>query len=572
MDETKVHTNYQSNGVKKRKLFTIEDINDVVNPVDITDEFVFINKPVVPLQKALEEQKVFKLNSESNEKIAEDIEVVNRIYQYLNPPFSLMPHQIEAIKWLQMREKHEHHGIHGGIIAAEMGLGKSLMVIYTSAIGHTPGDMPTLYICNKSLVGNFINDIKKFYGDRLPYIMYAKCNYKNPKDFENLDLSRCLGTFILIITTYETVKGIFKNKHSLAYKNMYEVIKWKRVVADESHKFANPKTEMFKSLQALPKGLRVCLSGTVVNNYEKDIFTQLRFCGLHDFVVPHTQSTYDMFNLVRCVYRITKADCDIKLPEKTDQIIKIDFETEDEKQLYNEFLAMTRNTINSYEQKTAQYMTVLQQLIKLRQTCAVPNIVLLTEDADKKYPGITMKFPWLLNPLSQGGVNCTKIKVAMKIIREVPASDKIIVFTEWVSVVDVIIMALNMFMPELRAIKVDGQTKNRDELFNRFRTDPSCRVLVMTRVGSLGLNLSEANHVILYESDWTDVHELQSVGRCWRIGQKKPVFAWRLMIKGSIEEKMYVKCQEKSAIRECLLNNPDKIPVDLVKEFLGDME
>lgn len=570
MNETK-ESNYQSNGVKKRKLFTIEDINDVVNPVDISDEFVFINKPVVPLQKALEEQKTYKLNSVNNEKVADYIEIRNPMYQYLNPPFSLMPHQEEAIKWLQMREKNEHHGICGGIIAAEMGLGKSLMVIYTSAVSHIQGDMPTLFICNKSLIGNFINDIKKFYGDRLPYIMYAKCNFKNPKDFESLDLSRCVGMFILVITTYETITGIFKKKTSLAYRNMYELIKWKRVIADESHKFANPKTQTFQSLQSLPKGLRVCLSGTVVNNYEKDIFTQLRFCGLYDFVKPHDQATYDMFNLVRCVYRITKADCDIKLPEKTDQIIKIEFETEDEKKLYNEFLAMTRSTISSYEMKSAQYMTVLQQLIKLRQTCAVPNI-LLTEDSDQKYPELKVKFPWLMNPLGHGGVNCTKIKVAMNIIREIPTADKIIVFTEWVSVVNAVIMALNMYMPELRAIKVDGQTKNRDELFNKFRNDPSCRVLIMTRVGSLGLNLSEANHVILFESDWTDVHELQSVGRCWRIGQRKPVFSWRLMIKGSIEEKMYVKCQEKSAIRECLLNNPNKVPVDIVKEFLGDME
>lgn len=571
MTEQTTNVNYQSNGVKKRKLFTIEDVIDVVNPVDISDEFAFLNKPVVPLQKALEEQKVYKLNSENNEKLAEDIEVVNRMYQYLNPPYALMPHQVEAIKWIQMREKHEHHGIRGGIIAAEMGLGKSLMVIYNSAVGHTPGDMPTLYICNKSLVGNFINDIRKFYGDRLPYVMYAKCNFKNPKDFENLDLTRCAGSCILVVTTYETVQGIFKNKNSLAYRNMYDVIKWKRVVADESHKFANPKTKLFESLKALPTGLRACLSGTVINNYEKDIFTQLRFCGLHDFVVPHVKSTYEMFNLVRCVHRVTKADCDIKLPEKTEQIIKIEFETEDEKKLYNEFLAVTRNTISSYEMKSAEYMTVLQQLIKLRQTCAVPNIV-LTEESDQKYPGLKIKFPWLTNPLSHGGVHCTKIKVVMKILSEVPTTDKIIIFTEWVSVVNIVIMALQMYMPQLGAIKVDGQTKNRDVLFDKFRNDPTCRVLVMTRVGSLGLNLSEANHVILYESDWTDVHELQSVGRCWRIGQKKPVFSWRLMIKGSIEEKMYVKCQEKSAIRECLLNNPDKIPVDLVKEFLGDME
>lgn len=467
-------------------------------------------------------------------------------------PFELFIHQVESIKWAKYREENPLSGIRGGIISLEMGLGKTLTLL---SLIQSENFAPNLFVCNKSLIGSISADCKKFFGDTLPFFVLHNDYMKN------LDMNDLVQGWFqnvkFILTTYDVLVVLAKKAETLpstqltakkkqAGLNFFN-IKFHRIICDESQRFANPKSQIFRTLMKLKGNFRWCLTGTPIKNYSGDLHTQLLFCGLNRNI-KWTKSMYLKLGLRQAVHCVSMEEANIQLPKKTSVQIDLDF-SEAERNIYQQVHQSAALTYSEYSKGTMKYGDMLAQIMRLRQVSIAPFLV-----SDKTQMKLDK---------TQYGICATKILRSVQIVKEVPENEKVLIFSSFTSVLDLVRNSLKMHLnlDKESVFYVDGTTPKRDDIFNKFRDNPSSKVLLMTtRIGSMGLNLTQANHVILMEPWWNDKEGDQAAHRCWRIGQTKEVYIWNLIMKDSIEQRMLEVCQTKVDDGDLYLtkNNIDK--------------
>lgn len=421
---------------------------------------------------------------------------------FLEDGFSLFDHQRETLEWIQRKEESE---MKGGIVSLEMGMGKTLIALSTVYLTRERG--PTLFLCNKSLLSTVAFDAQKFFGKRLKVLLLHRGVYGDPV----LLCQSVMNEHDVVLMTYDTLVGLDKKK-SLAE------LRWHRIVADESQRFSNKKTRLYKTLEKLNAPCRLCLTGTPIKNYESDLHAQLLFCGL-DPTIKWSYQTYTQLKLSRHVFLMSFADTDVKLPEATHTTVSVEF-TPDERSLYDIELAKTVAAFAGWKKKEVKFANVLVQYTRMRQACLSGQLL----------------FP-------ENEHISSKFRALEGVFKDIPADEKVVIFSSFATALT-LLMAL---MPE-GAVFIDGKVsmKAREARLNRFRTDPKCKWLFMTlKTGSVGLNLTEANNVVLMEPWWNAPASDQAIARVLRIGQKRPVRVWRLIVKKSIEEKMVSICNDK---------------------------
>jgi SNF2 family DNA or RNA helicase len=147
---------------------------------------------------------------------------------------------------------------------------------------------------------------------------------------------------------------------------------------------------------------------------------------------------------------------------------------------------------------------------------------------------------------------------------------KILIFSMFTSVLDLVAHGIKCTIPKCKFVQLDGDTKSADRgtVLHKFRTDPNVRVLLLTyRVGSEGLNLTEATNVICVEPWWTDAVHDQAKSRCWRMGQSKEVHVYNIYVRDTVEDRIVELCDAKSRMTENMLQGTaKKITVGLNKE------
>lgn len=176
------------------------------------------------------------------------------------------------------------------------------------------------------------------------------------------------------------------------------------------------------------------------------------------------------------------------------------------------------------------------------------------------------------------GIRSTKISAIVDILRRIPEGEKVLVFSAFTSALDLLAEACASDLPRLGVIKVDGSVKGRrrEEALSRFRTDPGVRALLLSYgIGSLGLNLTEATHVICVEPWWTNATHDQAESRAWRTGQTDEVHVHNVYVRGSVEERVLEVRSEKADMERMVLGKPGdggpRSPVQLDKRTLGRM-
>jgi SNF2 family DNA or RNA helicase len=466
-------------------------------------------------------------------------------------PMILYPHQIDSIKWAKHVENHGVHGIRGGILSLEMGLGKTLVAL---SMFQCDNYAPNMFICNKSLLGSISQDIKKFFGDSMPFFILHPDNMKRKLD--DLDAS-WFDNYKFILTTYDVILGLGKRSGVFVVRKSFECdkrtksglnffgMKFHRIICDESQRIVNPKSQIFQCLQKIQSNYRICLSGTPIRNYDKDLHTQLLFCGL-DPKIKWSVEMYKKLELRNYIHCVSIKQANVDLPEK--EIIQLDLDfTDDELSIYKSVHKISVDTYTDFSAGKTTFAAVLLQFLRLRQVCIAPFMV-----DDKKD---------ILLPLDRQrhGLCSTKILRTINIIEQTPTEDKVIIFSSFTSALSLMKDALKLHMNyDDEVVMVHGCTtgKKRELLFENFRNNPKVKVLLITNsVGCMGLNLTVANHVILLETWWNDTVGDQAAARVWRIGQTKKVYIWRLIIKNSIEQKMLNMCQSKNDMTDTYLND-----------------
>jgi SNF2 family DNA or RNA helicase len=532
----------------------------------------------------------------------------------------LKPYQVPVIQWMITRENEPVHGIRGGINALEMGLGKSLCtlsLIMRDYVVKPYPVYPTLIVCPLAAIYTWKEQIELFFGESCPYLIIRK-DVIGKSVIDKLTVEQ-LQKYKIVITNYETIRSVAKtfklyenlfeydkfgrrdylnypnlpnqNTKNIGLKTLFS-IPWTRLVCDESHQFSNPKSALFYSMMCLHARCKWGLSGTPLRNYSNDLFSQFRIFGFARASAPRdfTINLYKETGLDRCILYMTKQDANIDLPELKINNIKIALQG-DEKKIYEYFAKKTKEAYDGFVIGCVNFANVLTLFLRLRQCCLASYII--TAESSRTFVKSKQNFEYTiaqeaLNNMTNGlvewisdnkgtaGIRSTKVMTAMDIIKnKVPVNEKVIVFTNFKRLIDVLVLAFKETMPYTAYETIDGDVtgEDRNMALHRFKKGDSKVLFISYKVGSESLNLVEATHTILMETVWCPSIIQQASARSHRVGQKKEVTVWQLVAEDTIEQRMIDICQKKQNLFDQFIGNKKvsntRINASVLRKLLG---
>jgi SNF2 family DNA or RNA helicase len=445
------------------------------------------------------------------------------------------PYQQKGYDWLRLLAEAGS----GACLADDMGLGKTLQTICLLAarMEEYPG-MPSLVVCPSSLLYNWQQELTRF-APALPIIMYHGSSRNTAM------LTNAAGQ--VIITSYGTLRSDPEHFQSILFDC---------IVADESHTIKNPGSLISRAIVELKSRIRVALSGTPVMNNTFDLYGQFAFLmpgmfGSREFFKREYADPIDRMGDTEKIkalqkltapflLRRTKGQVAPELPEKTESILWCEMDN-DQRFAYESIRDNIRsNLFTEIQQKglSSGKLSVLHGIMKLRQVC---NSCELVKDEDVfAYESV-------------------KTKVLLEELRSITLTSKVLVFSQFTGMLD--LLGRDLQAAHLPFLRLDGSTAaaTRQDLVNQFNDDEnSPRIFLLSlKAGNAGLNLTAADYVFLFDPWWNKAVEQQAIDRTHRIGQTKKVFAYRMLCRDSIEEKIHVLQQRKAKLSEELVGSDD---------------
>jgi DNA repair protein RAD5 len=387
----------------------------------------------------------------------------------------------------------EKSSLKGGILCLKMGLGKTICSLALSLSNRTQTKKETtLIVCGKSLIGEWLNDIEKFFGNRLKVLVLHKDFNKNVNSVtkqEILDCDIVLTTYDVIVNTDSSLgaskaafilgeDGIHKDK-IIGFKqvqkpyrnysnekgpiNLY-FISWDRIITDESQKFCNAKTKIFKAMIALYATNKWCLSGTPVKNEDKDIWALFWFCGMSTVNNPKdwSYSRFKDLKLSNLIYTLDYTKNEVKETVKLPGIEKEYFDVElneMEKKVYASYLKQLDQAIKSSNTRmdlgsNNNFAAILGAFVRLRQTCIAPYLINTEEkeegekekenisEEDEKMRLEKEQIANFMNNKFYSGINSSKIQKILEIIKGIPKGEKVVIFSSFSSCLDLLYFAI----------------------------------------------------------------------------------------------------------------------------------
>jgi len=438
----------------------------------------------------------------------------------------LRPYQREGLGWLDYLQRFGF----GGILADDMGLGKTIQVLalLQRRRFRRQSKGPNLAIVPRSLVFNWLSEAEKF-TPRLRVLDYTGTG-RHPlrEEFDQYDL---------IVTTYGTVRTDIAELTDIEFDY---------VILDEAQAIKNAESQSSKAVRLLKSRNRLAMSGTPIENHLGELWSLLEFLNpgmlgadtvFKRFAAASTVEDEDRALLAKAlrpfILRRTKAEVVDDLPDKTEQTLYCDMEA-DQQRFYDELRLHYRNALLKKDaaELNRSRMEVLEALLRLRQAACHPGLVNeeLVESPSAK---LDMLLPSLIEVASEG--------------------HKVLVFSQFTSFLSIVRERLDE--EKLTYEYLDGRTRNRAAKVDRFQNDPDCPVfLISLKAGGLGLNLTAADYVYLLDPWWNPAVEAQAIDRSHRIGQTQHVFAYRLICRGTVEEKILDLQQKKRDLADAILN------------------
>ena len=498
-------------------------------------------------------------------------------------PHTLFKHQSDAIHAVKHRFNNVYRGARGMIIALAPGLAKTLTTLVTIMSDENKQGM-NLVVVPKTIINEWINDIKKFFGETIPFVFFHKENIKNFNNYTYSELSK----YNVVLTTYETVMNT-KKKNNISQKDTEEItpkkptvdldkvtggmllysIPWNIIAFDESHTFSNPNSVRYMSMLALYGEKKLLLSGTPLNNDIVDLYSQLRVLGYNTITNPKRFNIveYKSQKLIDLIYYRTYEDVGVMLPPMHSQDIKFALHGF-EKELYDYYHCVIRKIYNQSLVGIVDYMKVYNIFQRLRQICIAPYTILPNSSRKENFEESEMSYniynglkphlkEWVNDKEGTAGIQSVKMKTMIGIIKaNISKGEKTIVFSDSNRAIDIATLAMNTYIPTVKFRVIDGDVnmKQRNEYINDFRYKDDVNVLFAGyKVGNMGLNLTQANHIIHLNNWWNPNINQQANHRCHRTGQTKQVYVYNLITVNTIEENIEKICQEKlKKIDECL--------------------
>ncbi|RFS23534.1 ATP-dependent helicase [Chitinophaga silvatica] len=488
----------------------------------IDELYEFIDDEAVVIELEQKRRKLLQFDEIRNIELPDNLHATLRPYQ--ESGFQWLNY-LDDIKW-------------GGILADDMGLGKTIQALTFLQYYKNKNLNKTLslVVCPTTLIYNWENEIKKFTPDIKHHIHHGPTRLKSSEELMKYDV---------IITTYGTLRSDIQ----LLIKLEFDY-----VILDESQAIKNPQSKVTKAAQLLQTKNRLALSGTPMQNNTFDIYAQMNFLnpgmlGSVDFFRNEFATPIDKFqdeerkdHLRKLIYpfilRRTKEQVAKDLPEKIETVIFCEMDPE-QRHIYDAYRNTYRSKILGVIEDQGierSQLTILQGLMKLRQICDSPAILNDTE----QYPNHSVKLHELTREISENIGN-----------------HKVLIFSQFLGM-------LSLIREKMQALKIpyeyfDGSTStmDREKAIQNFQNNDECRVfLISLKAGGVGLNLTAADYVYIVDPWWNPAVEQQAIDRTHRIGQTKNIFAYRMICKDTVEEKiLQLQERKKSLVKEIIADD-----------------
>lgn len=489
----------------------------------------------------------------------------------------LRPYQSDGLGWIAFLEKFNF----GGCLADCMGLGKTVQVLAwlemrrqlregqkkaqagkeaerektgkkkSTGKDALPAELasdrtipPSLAVVPKSLVFNWKQEAAKF---------APKLRVLDHTGHERGNIAEQLDDYDLILTTYGTLRN-----DAVEFRD----VRFDYIILDEAQAIKNADTASSKAARLLKGNHRLALSGTPIENHLGELWS------LFDFLNPGMLGSASVFKLTGnsarnpddetrkmlsqalrpFILRRTKEQVAKDLPPKLEQTLFCELEPVQRK-LYDELRDHYRNSLLGRIETDGigkSKILILEALLRLRQAACHPGLI-NPERSNDPSAKLDMLLPQLLEVIDEG--------------------HKVLVFSQFTSFLS--ILKGHLDSEGVIYEYLDGRTRDRQARVERFQTDPDCKLfLISLKAGGLGLNLTAAEYVFLLDPWWNPAVEAQAIDRAHRIGQTQQVFAYRLIAKGTVEEKVLELQNTKRDLADAIINADNSLIRSLGREDL----
>ncbi|MFP4017327.1 MAG: SNF2-related protein, partial [Halanaerobiales bacterium] len=433
----------------------------------------------------------------------------------------LRNYQKDGFYWLRFLHKYRF----GGVLADDMGLGKTLQALTLLKSIELSG--PALIVCPRTLIYNWSEEVEKFFPGT-KYLVY----YGTPEERE--EMIDKLIDYEIIITSYSILSRDYKALNEIEASFSYCIL-------DEAQHIKNFKTKRARGVKAIKALYKLALTGTPIENSVEELWS------IFDFLMPGYLGSYSYFrkNYLNPISNENDSERLSELKKRVEPFLLRRKKGEVLKELPDKIInyqhvEMTKLQQDTYklvpeEVKSKVFETVsekgfnqsrihiLAALTKLRQICNHPALVL--EKADQQAPS-------------------GKIDALMEMVEEaIDGGHKLVVFSQFVKMLKLIRERFDI--QGISYEYLDGSTHNRMERVNRFNSEEDVKVfLISLKAGGVGLNLTSADIVFHVDPWWNPMVERQATDRVHRIGQENKVIVYKLITRGTVEEKM-LKLQKR---------------------------
>lgn len=470
---------------------------------------------VVPLLGVENEHFAFR-SADNLRRLAGLLQTRGLTAPELPPSFraTLRTYQAQGVAWLDLLRE---SGL-GGILADDMGLGKTVQILALIALEKARGHLanPALVVAPTSLMTNWSAEAARFAPDLKVLVLHG-ADRKHKFD--------AIGDHDLVLTTYPLIA---RDRETLLARE------WHMAVLDEAQTVKNPDAATTRWLRETKAKHRFCLTGTPMENHLGELWSIMSFANpgyLGDKAAFSRQwrtpieKRADKVRTTALARRVkpfllrrTKTEVATELPAKTEMVETILLEGP-QRDLYDSIrLTMSRKVREAIAKRglAKSHIVVLEALLRMRQACCDPALLKLNDGVERPSAKLDRLIDMVGELLSEGR--------------------KIIIFSQFTSMLDLIRSRFDA--GGLRYSVLTGQTKDRKTAIEAFQDGSAEVFLISLKAGGVGLNLTAADTVIIFDPWWNPAVEEQAIDRAYRIGQDKAVFVYRLVAAGTIEEKM----------------------------------
>ncbi len=456
---------------------------------------------------------------------------------------TLREYQQLGLGWFQFLQEFRL----GGCLADDMGLGKTIQVLAmleqrrTRALSKDEQRLPSLVVVPKSLVFNWLEEAAKF-APQLRVLNYTGTDRMLQRD--------AFGEFDVIVTTY----GTLRNDVTHLRENAFDY-----VILDEAQAIKNPQSLAAKASRLLESEHRLAMTGTPVENHLGDLWSLFDFLNpgmlgramgtVHSAAAATDEGRLQQISLALrpFILRRTKEQVLTELPAKTEQTLYCDMAPKQRKlydQLRDHYRALLTKKIKT-DGLAKSKIQVLEALLRLRQAACDPR---------------------LLQPTSKAR-GAKLIRLAEQIEEVVGEGHKALVFSQFTSLLALVRTELDE--RGCNYAYLDGKTSRRQAQVERFQNDDDCPLfLISLKAGGHGLNLTAADYVFILDPWWNPAVEAQAIDRAHRMGQTKPVVAYRMICRGTVEEKIVDLQASKRKLADAIISQEKSLVSELTSDDL----